>query len=65
MESSNAVYCWRQYESADDLVDADRTPSRMRSAVLEVDPTFVEAVEHLHAGRRVFHSLGTEPIRAP
>src|SRR5580704_14935334 len=47
-------------EGCDDVGSAGSTFDRVTTAVLEVDPTFVETVEHPHPGSGVSHALRTK-----
>ena len=51
-------------ELPDDFRETHLALDQARAAALELDPTFVESVEHLDARNRITHSLGAKD-RAP
>jgi hypothetical protein len=49
-------------EGGDHLLDADGSLDRIRAAAGEIDPSFVEPIQHTNARTRVFHPLRAEQI---
>src|SRR5258708_2018640 len=47
-------------EGGDHLLDANVSLDRIRAAAGEIDPSFVEPIQHTNARTRVFHPLRAE-----
>ena len=49
-------------KSRDGFVDRDAALSGVGALIFEIDPPFIEAIDHLHAWRGVLHALRAEGL---